>query len=143
MEGYTPQVRRRQILVQDLPDEVLVYDLESNEVHCLNGTAARVWALCDGEKTVSQIARLAVSDEVEPDVAETLVWVALDQFAERQLLENPIERPTGMTRRQMVLRLGLAVGLTLPIVESIASPPAAMAQSGTTGMTGATPTPVV
>ncbi len=142
MEGYTPQVRRRQILVQDLPDEVLVYDLESNEVHCLNGTAARVWTLCDGEKTVAEIARLACSDDVEPGVAETLVWVALDQFAERQLLENPIERPMGMTRRQMVLRLGLAVGLTLPIVESIASPPAAMAQSGTTGMTGATPTPI-
>jgi hypothetical protein len=32
----------------------------------------------------------------------------------------------------------LAVGLALPMVESIVSPPAAMAQSGTTGDTGMT-----
>lgn len=51
-------------------------------------------------------------------------------------------RPADMTRRQMVVRLGLIVGLALPVVESIVSPPAALAQSGTSGDTGMTPPPM-
>jgi len=147
METYRPATRRSQLLVQELPDEVLIYDVERNVVHCLNGTAARVWALCDGERTISEIAQLLGSD-LEPGTAEALVWSALDQFTEKHLLEEVPEsptvlsRPTDMTRRQMVLRLGLVVGM-LPVVESIVSPPAALAASvpapGTTPTTPTTP----
>jgi coenzyme PQQ synthesis protein D (PqqD) len=140
--AHRPKARSTQLFVQELPDEVLLYDVERNEVHCLNGTAARVWALCDGERTVSEIAHLLGSD-LEPDAAETLVWCALDQFTEKHLLEAitdsapALYKPADMTRRQMVLRLGLAVAL-LPVVDSIMSPPAAMAASGGTGGTGPT-----
>jgi hypothetical protein len=143
MEGVKPKVRGSGLLVQQLGDELLIYDLERNEAHCLNGIAASVWALCDGERTVAEIGRLLSTDLAPADV-EVLVWCALDQFAERDLLEEEVgEEPDRtasamMTRRQMVARLGLAVGLALPLVESIVSPPAAMAQSGTTGNTGIT-----
>ena len=50
METYNPKTRSTQIFVQELPDELVVYDVERNEVHCLNGSAARVWALCDGKQ---------------------------------------------------------------------------------------------
>ncbi len=128
---------------------MLLYDVERNEVHCLNGTAARVWTLCDGERTVSEIARLLGSD-FESDAAEAVVLSALEQFTEKHLLEDVDEHPqelyspTGMTRRQMVLRVGLVVGL-LPIVDSIVSPPAAMAAShGSTpcGASGGGSTPM-
>jgi hypothetical protein len=144
MDGYRPKVRASGLLVQQLEDELLVYDLERNEAHCLNGIAAAVWTLCDGEKTVSEIGRL-VATVLAPAEVEALVWCALDQFAERQLLENEGEEeprhsaPAILTRRQMVTRLGLAIGLALPMVESIVSPPASMAMSGTTGTTGITP----
>ncbi len=144
METYRPTTRSTQLLVQELPDEVLIYDLEVNEVHCLNGSAARVWALCDGQRTISEIAQQLGSD-LEPDAAETLVWCALDQFTEKHLLEEAMDsavaqyRPADMTRRQMVLRLGLVVAL-LPVVDSIISPPAALAAShGTTPTTPTTP----
>lgn len=143
MEGVKPKVRGSGLLVQELGDELLVYDLERNVAHCLNGIAASVWALCDGEKTVAEIGSLLHTDLAAADV-EALVWCALDQFAERGLLEEgaeeePERTPSAMmTRRQMVARLSLAVGLALPLVESIVSPPAAMAQSGTTGNTGMT-----
>ncbi|MBI1814653.1 MAG: PqqD family protein [Deltaproteobacteria bacterium] len=144
MEMYRPTARKTQLLVQDLPDEVLIYDVERNEVHCLNGTAARVWVLCDGQRTVSEIAQQLGSD-FEPETAETLVWCAIDQFAEKHLLEEALDapvlehKPADMTRRQMVLRLGLAVAL-LPVVDSIISPPAALAASpGTTPTTPTTP----
>lgn len=140
MEAYKPKARTAQLLVQELPDEVLVYDMERNEVHCLNGSAARVWALCDGGKTVAEIARL-VAPEQETAAGESLVWCAIDQFAERHLLEETVDElgdvdaPSAITRREMVVGLGLLVGLAVPVVESIVSPPAALAQSGCSGAT--------
>ena len=132
METYSPKIRSTQIFVQELPDELVVYDVERNEVHCLNGTAARVWTLCDGKRSVTEIAQLLGTD-LEPEAAEALVWVALDQFAEKQLLEHvssqaDLYRPAEMTRRQMVVTAGLIVGL-LPVVDSIIAPPAALAAS--------------
>ena len=143
MQGYKPKVRGSGLLVQELGDELLVYDLERNVAHCLNGIAAAVWAHCDGERTVAEIGPLLNTD-LAPEEVETLVLYALDQFAERGLLEERTEAEPErtatamMTRRQMVVRVGLAVGLAIPLVESIVSPPAAMAQSGTTGGTGVT-----
>ena len=137
MQIYSPKTRSTRLFVQELPDELMVYDVERNEVHCLNGSAARVWTLCDGKNTVTEIARLLGSD-LEPQAAETLVWVALDQFAEKGLLEEASPpaayRPADMTRRQMVLRVGLIVGM-LPMVDSIIAPPAALAQSMEPGCT--------
>jgi len=137
METYSPKTRSTRLFVQELPDELVVYDVERNEVHCLNGTAARVWALCNGTNTVAEIAQQLGTD-LEPQAAETLVWVALDQFAEKHLLEEAsppaLYRPADMTRRQMVLRVGLIVGL-LPMVDSIIAPPAALAQSPAPGCT--------
>jgi hypothetical protein len=156
MRSYRPQTRRTQLLIQELPDEVLVYDMERNEVHCLNGSAARVWGFCDGQHTVAEIAGLIGAD-LDPDTAEQLVWVALDQFAERHLLEedssdesaieNSAGTPSGMTRREIVVGLSVLVGM-IPVVESIISPPAALAASfgcsGATDGLGSTPcNPVV
>ena len=144
---YKPKSRETQLLVQELPDEVLIYDLERNEAHCLNGSAARIWALCTGERTVREIGRL-VAPDLDPDRAETLVWCALDQFDERHLLEEPVDRPIGMepeatdtptemTRRGMLISLGLVVGM-IPIVDSIVSPPAALAVSALSTCSGST-----
>lgn len=148
MKSYRPKCRTTQLLVQELPDEVLVYDMDRNEVHCLNGTAARVWGLCDGEHTVVEIAQI-VAPDLEASTGESLVWVALDQFTERHLLEESMpedlveeveevdDGPSPLTRREMILSLGVVVGM-LPVVESIVSPPAALAASVSFGCSGAT-----
>ena len=141
-----PKTRSSQILVEELVDELMIYDVDSNEVHCLNGTAVRIWQLCDGTRTVEEIARDLHTD-LNPDDAVTLVWSALDQFAARRLLDNLGEdpllknsKPQGMTRRQMLLRAGVVVGGLLPLVDSIVSPEAALAQSmGIGGSTASTP----
>jgi hypothetical protein len=44
-------------VIQELPDETLVYDLQRNRAHCLNRTAALVWRHCDGQATVADLAR--------------------------------------------------------------------------------------
>jgi coenzyme PQQ synthesis protein D (PqqD) len=146
---FKPKTRSAQLLVEELVDELMIYDVECNEVHCLNGTAVRIWQLCDGTRTVVGIAR-ELNTDLSPEDAESLVWSALDQFAARHLLEgvekDPLlkyQKPSGMTRRQMLLRTGIVVGGLLPLVDSIVSPEAALAASigigGATHITHTTP----
>jgi len=71
-----PSARKTGLVVQDMPDEVLVYDLDSNKAHCLNKSAALVWKSCDGTKTVSDIVRLFESgsgEKVSEDFEITLL----------------------------------------------------------------------
>jgi hypothetical protein len=44
-----PCARKAGLVIQDMPDEVLVYDLDTNKAHCLNKSAAFVWRSCDGK----------------------------------------------------------------------------------------------
>jgi Coenzyme PQQ synthesis protein D (PqqD) len=53
-----PKARRNQLVRKELGGEMLVYDRNSDEAHCLNATAARVWAHCDGRITVAEMAQL-------------------------------------------------------------------------------------
>ena len=87
MQPYRPRIRTNRLLIQRIKDELLIYDVERNEAHCLNGIAAVVWAFCDGQRTVSEIAQ-QLGPDLPANAAETLVWSALDQFAERHLLEE-------------------------------------------------------
>ena len=123
--------------------KLLVYDMERNEVHCLNGSAARVWALCDGERTVSEIARLLGSD-LEPrrrrDSGVVRPRPVRREASARRGQDDPpdLHRPADMTRRQMVLRLALVVGL-LPVVDSIMC--ATRCAGAVDGAPGCTPQP--
>jgi hypothetical protein len=129
-----PIARRQGLVIQDLPDEVLVYDLDRDRAHCLNETAAFVWQRCDGRNSTAQIAR-TLGDQLNCEVDEKIVWLALDQLGRNHLLETPPLVPqsmTGMNRRAMVRALGIAV--TIPLVTSILAPTAQAATScGTTG----------
>ena len=44
-----PVARQEGLVIQEMPDEVLVFDLKTNKAHCLNETAAFVWKACDGK----------------------------------------------------------------------------------------------
>ncbi len=58
-------------------------------VHCLNGGAAIVWLLCDGEKDTSEIAK-QISDEFELPGDQTLLEVqeTIQRFKSLNLLDN-------------------------------------------------------
>ena len=45
-----PKSRTDNLVVQEMNDEVLVYDLDSNKAVCLNETAAIVWKSCVMER---------------------------------------------------------------------------------------------
>ena len=126
---HFPRMRKQGLVVDDLPDEVLVYDLERNQAHCLNRTAALVWRCCDGETAASEIAR-RLKAELDAPFNEELVWLALDQLEKQQLLDHSISVPaefTRLSRRQMIRNLGLAAAVAVPLVTSIVAPTAVQA----------------
>lgn len=121
----SPVARTESLIVKEVDGETLVYDLKTDKAHCLNDTAARVWKNCDGRKSVSEISE-QLSTESNTSVEDELVWLALDQLEKFKLLEEAPARPAflaGMTRRQMVARLGIAA-VALPAIVAIVAPEA-------------------
>lgn len=128
-----PLARHDRLLDQEIGDELIVYDRDTEKVHSLNSTSALVWRHCDGETSVADLAVL-LHRELDLPADEDLVWLALRNLNRARLLVAPFERPgTGIrpTRRQVIQKLGLAGGLALllPVVTSITAPTPAMAQS--------------
>jgi Coenzyme PQQ synthesis protein D (PqqD) len=125
-----PLARKQRLILKELPDELLVYDLDRNTAHCLNETAAAIWNLCDGRSTATEIAAKLAKQTGQP-VDEDLVWLALDQLDRDQLLADKLLLPAQMariSRRAAVKRIG-AAALAVPLVYSITAPTAA--QTGT------------
>lgn len=125
-----PRARRARLVVEDVGDEVVVYDLVSDRAHCLNGIAARVWKRCDGETTPEAIAR-AVGRELDADVDPEVVHCALRQLRASGLLEEGTAGKRGLSRRDLARRLALYGGLAVlvPVVSSIVAPTPAEAAS--------------
>jgi hypothetical protein len=125
MKQNIPLARKESLVIKELPDETLVYDMKLDKAHCLNSTAALVWKNCDGKRTVSQLRELLEGDAGSPVPVE-MVWLALDQLENFQLLDDaPLKHfhLAGMSRRSLVKRIGFAV-VALPVIFSIMAPPA-------------------
>jgi hypothetical protein len=131
IQSTKPKARREGLIVQALPDETLVYDLDRDLAHCLNQTAALVWNRCDGNSTTRQIAR-AVSLELDNPIDEKLVWLALDQLSRNHLLTSgpPASFISGMSRREVIRALAVSAAVAVPVVASIVAPVPAQAASG-------------
>ena len=128
-EQLIPEARRAGLVVQELSGEVLVYDRERNKAHCLNSTAARVWGYCDGKTSVAQIAR-AIEREINAPVDEDVIWLGVEQLSKTHLLQEGAKLPehkSGLSRREVMKRIGLAAAVALPVVTSIIAPSAAQA----------------
>jgi hypothetical protein len=127
----TPLARKNDLVIQELPDEVLVYDRETDRAHCLNKTAALIWQQCDGQTDVATIAG-RLGNELNAPSDERMVWFALDQLNRDGLLAEPVAAQAfmaGMTRRQMVRTMGLAAAIAVPVITSIVAPTTAHAVS--------------
>jgi len=128
-EQSLPQARREELLVQELADELLVYDRTRHKAHCLNQTAALVWQRCDGKTSVTEMARL-LGKETHTRVDEAVVWLAFDQLSKAHLLQGDAREWTGrsgISRREVMRRIGAAAAVALPVVSSIAAPEAVQA----------------
>ena len=80
--------KRTDILVEEIEDEVVIYDPRTHYVHHLNPMASIIWELFDVSVSPQEIAKEIVdalktdSSTVEKDVQETL-----KQLQKKRLLE--------------------------------------------------------
>ena len=122
-----PIARKAGLVIQEVPDEVLVYDLETNKAHCLNQSAAMIWRSCDGNNTVSEIAKL-VGSQAGGKVTEDFVWLAIDQLSQNRLLEKEITVGfEGQSRREALKKIGMATMVAVPVIASLVAPQSALA----------------
>ncbi|HEX8686306.1 MAG TPA: PqqD family protein, partial [Pyrinomonadaceae bacterium] len=56
-DAAVPRARAEGVVVREVAEEVLVYDLDTHRAVCLNATAAAVWRLCDGRRAPADIRR--------------------------------------------------------------------------------------
>src|SRR5215468_4185899 len=105
-----PEKRRDGLVVKELPEEILVYDLERHKAHCLNPAAAFVFKHANGERTVAELTRL-LRREVSPSADPSWVELALQHLDKANLLEPGTERPRtrGLSRRDMLKRAGIGL----------------------------------
>jgi hypothetical protein len=142
MKENKPLGRKEDIVVQEMNGEVLIYNLKDNKAFCLNETSALVWQLCDGNKSVSEISQ-AVGKKLNAPVSEDLVWLALDQLKNEKLLANNEEIVpafNGVSRREVIKKIGLTSVVALPFVSSLIAPTASQAASPAGATPTATPT---
>src|SRR5438876_12145050 len=124
-----PQDREEGLIISELPDEVLVVDTGENKAHCLNDFASHVWKRCDGQTAVKEMT-LLLGRDLQKDITEEAVWLALDRLGKANLLTAPLPLPgelSRLSRREAVRKFGLAVGLAmvasiLALTEGLAAP---------------------
>jgi hypothetical protein len=122
-----PLARKRDIFVENLPEEVVLYNKSNNKVHCLNKTAAAIWESCDGTRTVDELAHIAEAELGAP-AGRKVALRALEELEKADLLEagGVIVADAGLTsRREAVGKIALA-GTAL-VATIVAAAPAAHA----------------
>lgn len=126
-----PKAETKNILIQELTDEVLVYDLGKNQAKCLNNTLAVIWEACDGTRDFSAIRRFA-EQALQTKITDDVVFLALDELNNHQLLEkgfNAAKSLSQTSRREMIKKVGLTTVAAIPIIIAVTAPQAANALS--------------
>jgi hypothetical protein len=121
-----PQARTQGLIVQELGNESLVYDRDTDVAHCLTEVAARVWRGCDGARDLAALASFA-------DVTDDVAAAAVAELGEKGLLAGlpePSANEYGLSRRGALGRIAKygAGAASIPlIVSAVAGTPAAFA----------------
>ncbi len=131
MSNLKPLARKTDIVVQDLDNEILIYDLRENKAFTLNETSATIWQLSKGDKTISEIADI-LSAKFNSQINDEFVFLAIEQFHKENLVENFDEMHglfSGFSRRAIIKRVGFATAVALPMLFSVIAPSSISAQS--------------
>ncbi|MFV0387853.1 MAG: hypothetical protein ACK5NT_03775 [Pyrinomonadaceae bacterium] len=131
---FKPKARHQDIVVQEIGEETMVYDLLTHKAKCLNKTSAAVWKLCNGKRDIRAIT-MVLSANLKINVEQNLVLLALAQLNNEDLVVGEETSRTlspfqsGSTRRELIKKAGLAAVIGLPLISSVVAPNAASAAS--------------
>jgi hypothetical protein len=90
-----------------------------------------IWQACDGKRTIGEINDI-LGKRLQTRTDEDIVWLALDQLSKEKLIDPAIDLGSkfeGMSRRQVIKKIGLGSMVALPVVASLVAPTAASAQT--------------
>lgn len=125
--SFRPIARNEGLVVQELADEILVFDLSTKRAHCLNSSAAFIWQRCDGKHSIDEIGReLALRGYGR--VNNEFVWLGVTQLNDSNLLAQPASPEFSvLPRRDLLKQAALASSMVLPVAVSLAIPVNALA----------------
>ena len=116
-----PLARMNDLVVQDFDTEVLIYDLTTNKAYHLNEILSIIYQACDGNTSFANL-------KVKHKFTDDLIFLALDELNRENLLEQnqPYQSPwAGLSRREVIRKIGLASIIALPAISSVVAPAAA------------------
>jgi hypothetical protein len=122
---YLPSGRTKGVVVQNLENEVLVYDTASHKAYNLNEIAAIVFNCCDGKTTFNEII-------TKYNLTAEIIYLTLDELKKRNLLENGANYDSpfaSLSRREVIRQVGLASMIALPAISTLIAPTVASASS--------------
>lgn len=129
-QNIFPTARQRDVVVQELSNETLVYDLKTNKVFCLNKTSAAIWQICNGKTSIIKIA-----DKL--NLPEEIVIFALKELQINNLLKVNNDWAftiNQVSRRNIITKFG-KTAIALPLISVLVAPQAINAQSECVGPT--------
>ena len=126
MESVVPRARTNRLVTRELGDELLVYDLERHKAYCLNRVAMLVFRHCDGETTITDMAR-RIGGALGLPVDEQAVRLGLVRLEKAHLLDSPVAQMLHTSRREMLRTLGRVAVVVVPLVTAITVPRSAQA----------------
>jgi hypothetical protein len=103
------------LVLEELQDELMIYDPERHKAFCLNQSASFVWKHIDGNRTVAEITDL-MGQHFGKRVPEEVVWFALDVLAKDGLLAAPIPSRASLTRRTLLQKFSVGAAAAVPVV---------------------------
>ncbi len=125
----TPLSKKDFFVVEEMANEVLVYDTIKHKLHVLNPTAASVWNSCDGKTGIPDIAG-KLNAGSDGRINEDVTWLALEELEKNGLMEGTVNVPQDhLSRRAMIKKAAAAAALALPLVTTLIAPSPARAQS--------------
>jgi hypothetical protein len=135
-KDFQPRSLKQDLSIQQVGEEILIYDERRHQAFCLNRTSAAVWTHCDGTQTAAQIANALCTELAQP-VTEEIVGFALAQLEEKGLVEPSNELPAEaklaalghLSRRSMMAKAGAGAVVMLPAIAAILAPKPADASS--------------
>lgn len=122
-----PTPRTADLVVQEVGDETMVYDLLTHKAHCLNKTAAHIWKTCDGELPVAVIAE-RMSKDLGAEVDQDFVMLAVTELNEKDLLTNDELQPRMPNRREVLRKISVGI-VAAPVIFTLVAPSAKAANS--------------
>jgi hypothetical protein len=111
------------LVVETAGDELVIYDLRTDAVHCLDADASAIWRALE---TAGRTAAVASAASMDDDAATAVL---------AQLVERDLVVTGGDTRRDALRKLAVGAALTVPVVASIQVPEAS-AQASPLGCQG-------